>query len=160
MHSATVSTPFRCVKIEMEMTIDASPERVYNALVHEMDNWWPHRFRGDSTVVVDARVGGIIEEQFVEGGGALFGTIAELSPGRRLVTVSPSVMNSTYSSHNVETFTLLESGQCLYAKKLTLFGDVPEELEKMFRDGSKALMEDALRGYLASGKQYQKEARS
>lgn len=155
MNEAVTNPAFRIVKIEMEMTIKASPSAVYRALVQDLDAWWPHRFRPDSTIVVDDRLGGLIEERYAAGGGAIFGTIMMMDPGRRFASSSPSYMNRSFYSFNEESFDEHADG-CLYKKSLTLFGDVSEQTEVMFRDGARALMEKGLREYLEQGIGYVK----
>ncbi len=147
----TMNESFRVVKIEMEMVLKATPEIVYNAIVHEMDKWWPHRFVPGSSIRVDPRPGGLMEEVFEGGGGAVYGQIMMLIPGRKVVTSSPSALNTTFYSNNVETFEPHADGS-LYKKSMTLFGHVPEEMERMYTEGSRQLMEDALRGYVEGGK--------
>ena len=157
MNEAVSNPAFRIVKIEMEMTIKASPSSVYRALVQDLDKWWPHRFRPDSTIVVDDRLGGLIEERYASGGGAVFGTIMMMDPGKKFAASSPSYMNRSYCSFGEESFDEHPEG-CLYKKSLTLFGDVSEQTETMFREGSKALMEKGLRDYLEEGIGYTKTA--
>ncbi len=146
---------FRTVKLEMEMVVRAVPELVYRAVVEDLDKWWPHRFKPDSTIVVDARPGGLIEERYVGGGGAVYGMIMQLDPGRKIGSSAPSAMNQTFYSYNVETFTEHPEGT-LYTKQLTFFGEVPEETEAMFREGMKAITEQALTAYLENGQGYDK----
>lgn len=155
MNETVTSSNFRVVKIEMEMSIKASPEAVYKAVVHDLDAWWPHRFRPDSTIVVDGRVGGLIEERFAAGGGAVFGTIMMMDPGKKFSASAPSAMNRNFYSFNEESFESVAEG-CLYKKSLTLFGDVSEQTEAMFRDGSRALIEQGLVDYLEKGIGYTK----
>ncbi len=150
---------FRTVKLEMEMVIKATPQAVYQAFTSDLDAWWPHRFKPDSTIAIDLRPGGIIEERFAEGGGALFGMIMQVEPGRKLVSSSPSALNQTFYSHNVESVEPHDEG-ALYKKFLTLFGDVPEPVETMFRDGVRMLSEVSLRNYLENGIGYTKEVKA
>jgi len=144
---------FRLVKIELEMRINAPRERVFAALTTEYGNWWPHRFKPDSTCYCDARPGGEIGERFADGGGAIYGYIVYLDPGVKLVTSGMGALARGHVGYGVET--LEDDGEgTLYKRSMTLWGDVPPEIEVMFREGSRQLMEDALRGYLESGKVY------
>ena len=155
MNEPTNNPNFRIVKIEMEMIIKASPEAVYRAIVHELDSWWPHRFRPDSTIAVDPVLGGRITEHFADGGGAVFGEIMMLEPGKKYASSSPSYLNRSFYSFNEESVEPHADGT-LYKKSLSMFGDVSEQAESMFRDGTRALMEKGLRAYVEEGIGYAK----
>ena len=43
----------------------------------------------------------------------------------------------------------------IYRKPLTLWGVVPEDVEKMFRDGSKAILERHFPAYVEDGVRYE-----
>lgn len=137
----------RLAQVEMEMEINAPRERVYAALTTEYANWWPHRYKEDSQVVVDARVGGSMGERFANGGGAQYGTFAYLDPPHKVVTTGPSSLNNGFSSYCVDTLEETESGGTRLKRTMKLWGLVPEEMERMFRDGTRALMEQALKAY-------------
>lgn len=145
---------FRIVRIEMEMRIDAPCERVFAALTSEFDNWWPHRYKPDSTCYCDARVGGYSGERFKNGGGAITGMVVYIDPPFRIVSSSPSSLSNGSTAYAVDVLEPEGSG-CLYKRRLSIWGAVPEEMEKMFRDGSRQLMEVALREYIDHGKRYE-----
>lgn len=155
MNENTASVEFRKVRLEMEMVVKAPPNKVYDALTKDMDAWWPHRFKPDSTIKVDCRPGGMIEECYVNGGGAVFGYFMQLEPGRKIASSAPSAMNSTFFSFNTETMEDHPDGT-LYKKTLVFFGDVPEAVETMFKEGMKSLTESALKGFLEQGQGYTK----
>lgn len=145
---------YRLVKIEMELRIDAPREKVFAALTHELDNWWPHRFKPDSKVSTDVTVGGKIEEVFSNGGGALYGVYVYLDQPGRIIATGPSALHKGSVSHVSDT--LIEDGEgTLYKRESTMWGSVSEDVEKMFRDGTRQLMEDALLAYVVDGKRYE-----
>jgi len=144
---------YRLVKIEMEMRINAPREKVFAALTSEYDHWWPHRYKPDSTCYAEGRVGGYIGEKFKNGGGAVTGMIVYFDPPYKIVSSSPSSLSKGSSAYSIDTLEPDGEG-CIYKRELSVWGTVPQEMEKMFREGSKALMEDALKGYLEDGKRY------
>lgn len=144
---------YRHVKIEMEMRIDAPREKVFAALTTEFDNWWPHRYKPDSTCYVEAREGGFCGEKFKNGGGAVTGMVVYYDPPHKIAASSPSSLNRGTNSYSVDTLTEDGNG-CLYKRSMDLWGSVSEETERMFRDGTRALMEQALRAYVETGKGY------
>ncbi len=70
--------------ISLELAIEASPERVYQALTDEINRWWSYRFVADSHVFLKPRVGGRFYEAFNSGGGALYAFITYLKPGEEI----------------------------------------------------------------------------
>jgi DNA-binding transcriptional ArsR family regulator len=142
---------FRVVKIELEVEIAATPEVVFRALTTEMDSWWPHRMKPGSTIRHDAELGGIVAEVW-DGGGAIYGHITAFDPGRHVGSVVTGFMGA-YSAANDDVVEARGDG-AVYKKSLKLWGDVPPELEQMFREGSAALMKQALKAYCEEGKGY------
>ncbi|WP_420810105.1 hypothetical protein [Fimbriimonas ginsengisoli] len=145
---------YRFVKIEMEMKIDAPRERVFAALTEELNNWWPHRFKPDSQVSCDVRVGGRIEERFANGGGAVYGEIVYMDAPFQIASGGTSALNRGMSSYSMDT--LEEDGESTVLKRnFQIWGYVPENVEKMYREGSRQIMEVALNRYLRDGIGYQ-----
>src|SRR5688500_14554514 len=69
--------------VATDVTIDAPPSRVWDAITR-MGGWWPHRFRAGSGVVLEPYVGGRFYEDWGDGAGALYGTVARWDAGARL----------------------------------------------------------------------------
>ncbi|MBX3119450.1 MAG: helix-turn-helix domain-containing protein [Fimbriimonadaceae bacterium] len=136
---------YRMVKIEMETRIRAPKSVVYHALTAGYPEWWPHKFHADSTLYFDNVVGGTLGERFARGGSVAFGTIMMLKPDEQVIVVGIGFMGN-FSAKNSET--LSQDGEfTVYKKQLSMWGEVPEELEKMLEEGSRQLMEDALKKY-------------
>lgn len=147
---------YRLVKIEMELIIAAPREKVFAALTHELDNWWPHRYKPDSKVSVDLTVGGKIEEVFADGGGALYGIFTYLDAPHKIAASGPSSMHKGLASFTVDTLETSGDGT-LFKRETQMWGTVPEEVEAMFRDGTRQMMETALVAYVVDGKRYEVE---
>ena len=90
------------------------------------------------------------------GGGALYGQVVYVDRPFKLISAGPSSLNKGTQSYNVETLEAVDGGT-IYRKELHLWGDVPAEVEQMFTEGVKALMERALKGYLEEGIRYSAE---
>lgn len=76
-------------KVEHSISIAAAPERVWQAWVEEMNQWWTKPYYNDDERVtgqhMERRIGGsYIEDWGVKGEGFLIGTIAEWLPPLRL----------------------------------------------------------------------------
>ena len=141
-------SPFRVVKIELEVEIIASPEIVFDALTKNLNAWWPHRFKPGSTVRHEARLGGNVLEEW-DGGGAVYGSITAFDPPHKITTVVAGFMGC-YTATNDDVVEATESG-AIYKKSLRLWGDISDDMERMFRDGSAAIMKEALKGYCEEG---------
>ena len=148
-----MESSFRLVKIEQEMRINAPREKVFAALTTEFDAWWPHRFKPDSTVYCECRVGGCTGEKFANGGGAVYGEIVYYDPPYKFAQSGASALAKGMTAFGVET--LEEDGDgTLYKKELNFWGVVPDQMVKMFEEGTRAIMEQALKGYLERGERY------
>ncbi len=149
---------FRLVKVQQEMRINAPRERVFAALSSELDAWWPHRFKPDSTVYCDSHVGGTSGEKFSNGGGAIYGEIVYFDPPYKLAQSGASALAKGLTAFGVDT--LEEDGnETIYKKELTFWGVVPEEMVKMYEMGMREIFESALKGYLENGVRYTPEGK-
>ena len=148
-----MESSFRLVKIEQEMRINAPRERVFAALTSELDAWWPHRFKPDSTVFCESKVGGISGEKFSNGGGAIYGEVVYFDPPYKLAQSGASALTKGMNAYGVETLEVDGEGT-LYKKELNFWGEVPEEMVQMFEMGMRAILEQALKGYVEKGDRY------
>ncbi len=147
-------TQYRQITIEMELVIKAPPERVFKAISEELGNWWPHRYKPDSEVFSEARLGGRSGENFKNGGGAIYGEVVYYDQDRLLISAGASVLNRGTSSY-LRQEVLPHPEGTLYKRSSQIWGTISDDLEKMYREGTKKLMEDALIGYLERGETYQ-----
>ena len=79
-------TEYRHVQIEMELHIHAPVSKVFKAITSEYGNWWPHRYKADSTCYCEAEIGGKMGESFSNGGGAIYGEIVYFDEPNKLIT--------------------------------------------------------------------------
>ena len=143
----------RVVKIETEIRVEASPEQVFDALTQGLDAWWPFRFRASGTMVVECRVGGRVYEDWGNDTGAHHGVIVWWEPPFKYSCSGPGAMTPAFQSNDVATVVPDGTG-CIYRKSLTLWGAVPEETERKFRDGSKAILAKFFKAYVEEGSEY------
>ncbi|HLJ56013.1 MAG TPA: helix-turn-helix domain-containing protein [Chthonomonadaceae bacterium] len=143
----------RLVKIETEMRVEAAPERVFDALTVQLDAWWPFRFRPAGRMVMECRVGGRLFEEWGDGTGAYHGMVVWWEPPSKFCVSGPGAMTREFQSSDMATIVSDGTGS-IYRKALTLWGAVPEDVEAMFRDGSKAILEKYFRAYVEEGVDY------
>ncbi len=146
-------TPYRHVNIEMEMRINASQERVFRAATVEFPNWWPHRFKPGSTIIFEPQMNGRIGELW-DGGFASYGIVVYLDPPVKCAYRGPGGLPGSYNTFSVDTFEA-DGDATILKRKFVIWGDVPEDLEKMFREGTRALMEQSLKRYCEEGIGYE-----
>ncbi|MGV3617472.1 MAG: ArsR/SmtB family transcription factor [Fimbriimonas sp.] len=139
-------------KIEVELPIAAPPEAVFDALTKGIDDWWPFRLREGSRVFHDCRLGGFLGEDWGDGAGAIWGTIVLYDPPHRCVARGPGGVGGAYTSLNSDLVEATPEG-CVYKKSLQMWGEVPEELERIFREGSRAILERHLVEYVMKKKE-------
>lgn len=139
-------------KIELELPIAAPPEAVFRALTQDLGRWWPFLIREGGEVFHENRLGGTVGESWGEGRGAIWGTIVLYDPPYRCVIRGPGGVGTAYTSVNSDVVEETPEG-CVYKKSLQMWGEVPEELEKMFREGSRALLERYLVDYVMGAKE-------
>jgi DNA-binding transcriptional ArsR family regulator/uncharacterized protein YndB with AHSA1/START domain len=143
-------TQYRHVQIELELQINAPRDRVFAALTSEYGNWWPHRYKPDSTCYCEPVPGGKIGEKFANGGGAIYGEVVYLDSPNLLITAGASSLNKGFQGYSREEL-VEKDGGTLLKRSMQLWGTVPEEMERMFREGSRQLLETALKNYLEQG---------
>ena len=75
---------------QLEVEIDATPERAWSALTEEIDRWWLPDFRatGDkSTVTLEAKPGGLLLESHPSGTQLIWYTVQMVQPGSTLYLI-------------------------------------------------------------------------
>lgn len=148
-----MSESMRVVKIELEVDIAAPPEVVFDAFTKNLGEWWPFRQNPESQIVHDCRAGGAMREEW-PGGGNVYGEITFYDPPQKCITASTGVWGEAYSACNTDAVEPIEGGS-RYKKSLKLWGEVSEELETMFRQGTGSMLKDALKAYCEEGKRYE-----
>lgn len=77
-----------CETYELEVAIDASPERVWKAITSESSVWWPEDFvtsERTQRFVIEPVLGGRAYEDFGNGDGLVWYTVIGVDAGRELV---------------------------------------------------------------------------
>ncbi len=148
----------RLIKVETEIRVEASPERVFDALTKDLDAWWPVRFKPDGKMVMECHVGGRIYEDWGNGTGAHHGTVVWWEPPFKYSASGPGAMTPQFQSQDVATI-IPDGAGCIYRKSMTLWGAVPDEVESKFRDGSKAILEQFFKAYVEERAGYERVRR-
>jgi uncharacterized protein YndB with AHSA1/START domain len=71
--------------VRHEVTVNAAPDKIYNALTGQIGAWWnpEHTYSNDSkNLTIDARPGGCLCETLPNGGGVAHMTVVNVSRGQ------------------------------------------------------------------------------
>ena len=138
----------RVVRIEDEVFVGASVERVWEALTTEMGAWWPHRFKEDALrIVFEPTVGGRFYEDWGNGNGAVFATVTYFDPPRKLGTRGPMGMKLAASTVMWYELEAKDDGTLLKFS-LHAFGDIPDETIDAYTNGTRELLHVAFKPYV------------
>lgn len=144
--------PLESVRIEMEVTIAAAPEPVFEALTRKVSAWWgPPYLHGDATdIVLEPRIGGRFYEVWGEDEGVLWATVTSLRRPRELRLVGP--MRMPEPTHGVVTFQLEPRDDATIVRLLhEAFGRIGEQTRASYEAGWKDLLDIRLRPLVERG---------
>jgi DNA-binding transcriptional ArsR family regulator/uncharacterized protein YndB with AHSA1/START domain len=132
--------------VTAELIVDANREHVFDTLLRVGD-WWPHRFRSGSTVVLDARPGGVFREDFANGGGAAYGTVAFLDRPDTFSVSGPMGMAGAVTAVWTMTFTSLDDDPGRTRVTLTHrgYGDIDDETRESYTAGWQQILDTLAR---------------
>jgi len=148
-----MSIPVRAFHIEQEVTIAASPVRVFDALTTDVAAWWgmPHMYAEDARdIVLEPRVGGRFYEDWGNGEGALYATVAIARRPERLRLVGSMGMRGAVAGVIEITLAPQGPGTTLRLSHRAV-GEVTEETETGYRDGWRGLLAERLKNYVERG---------
>ena len=144
------------VHVEQEVDIDASPDQVWAALTEDVEAWWgsPYLQRTATSLVLDARPGGVFREDWGDGQGAVWGVVSNLERARRLELHGP--MGMTGAVVGVTRFELhpADGGATRLRLSHEAFGHIDPETERNYGLGWQDLLGVRLKSYLEEGVRY------
>jgi uncharacterized protein YndB with AHSA1/START domain len=151
MRTQTVDS--RTVLLQVEVPILAPLERVWHALVEDTGVWWPREFYTDAqarSVVLEARPGGRMFEDWGEGGGRVWYTVMGLQPGRMLELAGhlQPAMGGPATSLVQVTLEERKGGGTLLRLVDALQGRVSDQSAVRAEEGWRALLAGAFKTYV------------
>jgi uncharacterized protein YndB with AHSA1/START domain len=122
------------IDVASELEIAAPREKVF-AAVTEVGQWWPHRFREGSSVVLERRVGGRFYEDWGDDSGALYGVVGTFDRPARFSIAGPMGMGGPVTS--VWSLELVEAGpdRTVLRGSHRAFGDISDETREAYTQG-------------------------
>ena len=139
----------RVMHVEMEVLINAAPERVFGALTENVLGWWDteHCTYKHGKMVLEPQVGGRFYEDWGEGEGALFGMVRYIERNRLLKIEGTIGMDVLVLG--MIRYELVPQGPATLLKFTHhAFGELDEETEGAYVEGWKDMLEGRLRAYV------------
>lgn len=140
----------RSIRIELQTPIAAPQKRVWKALVRETWNWWPHQIVMNPKarrIVIEARLGGRVLEDWGGGGGLVWWNVVGLRTGSWLELAGQMLPEMGGPATSLARILLKPDGKRTTIDIVDcLYGALEKGMDKPIRGGWKALME-ALKAY-------------
>lgn len=143
------------IHIETEITIAAPPIEVWRALTVDTAAWWgaPYQ-RGEAIdIVLDADLGGLLEERWSDGGGAVWGTVTAIRRDAHLEIEGPMGMAGPVAG--VVRIDLEDRGDAT-AVQLSheAVGRVDDDTRRSYAAGWDDLLSVRLKAFVEDGTRY------
>jgi uncharacterized protein YndB with AHSA1/START domain len=151
LEAKPVST-FGVAQIELEIRIQATPARVWEALVKETTHWWSKDFYTSPQTqrfMIEPKLGGHAYEDCGEGTGQIWYTVIGVHPPSSIMMQGLLTTEYGGPSHTILHLQLKPSGTGTTLQLSdTIFGKVGGEKLTQTREGWKLLFEDGLKNYV------------
>jgi DNA-binding transcriptional ArsR family regulator len=140
----------RTVRLEAELHLAATPERVFRVMTEDTLSWFPHTYGEERTkaIVFEARVGGSLYEDWGDGAGHLYGTVTAFDPPRSCSMRTQLMPGSTMDT----SYTLTADGDetVLAVSRVAVGPFSDEDIAGIRAYGDIAKFEDAIRAAVAA----------
>jgi DNA-binding transcriptional ArsR family regulator/uncharacterized protein YndB with AHSA1/START domain len=146
---ARVNQSDLAIDLALDVTIDATPAKVFAALTRDPGGWWGHPFlRPDATgLTLEPRLGGLLLEQWEEG-GAVLAAVTGWQAARHLTLTGPF----HHVALGVATFDLTPTDSGTLLKfSFRAFGVVDPEIAQAMPSGWSELVSTRLKALVESG---------
>ena len=142
-------------RLQRQVLIEAPKERVWQALVHEADSWFVGEGGpgpADKTFRVEARVGGLMYEDWGDGNGLLWGHVILCNAPEALHVAGDCSPQWGGPNRGIMIWELSEAeGVTTLKFEHALYGNVSDETCASYDGGWKIQLEQGLKGYIESG---------
>jgi len=141
------------IRIEQQVTIDAPPARVFEALTKQISAWWGRPYvigNGARDLIVEPKVGGRVYEDWGNGAGALWGTVTGLRKPEHIEWTGRLGMGGAVLG--VVAYNLEPRGKGTLLKlSHRATGEVTPDTEKNYGGGWQDLLGTRLRAFVERG---------
>ena len=140
-------------RYELEIEIDAAPERVWDALIQRTNGWWLpafHMVGEGSTVTLEPWAGGRLHEELEDGGSLLWCTVHWIRPEQHVLYLVGHLApdwGGPVTSHLKLAVEPRGSGSVLLVSD-THLGHIDRENLKSLEEGWTQLFRDGLKAFV------------
>lgn len=152
MSETFATTPtINMMKIELEISIQAPPERVFTALTQDIAAWWDKQCSyGIGKMVLEPEVGKRFYEDYGNGEGALYGRVTYLEQNK-LLKIEGSI-GMERAVQGLVRYELVPQGESTLLKfSHHAFGDLADNTQANYTNGWKGMLEGRLRPLVERG---------
>ena len=154
--SANKAMTVGATRIELEIPIDAAPERVWKALVDDIGVWWPKDFyvtADPGPITLEAKAGGRLFERGKNGSELLWATVLALDPEKSMDMVAHLTPAYGGPATSMLRFELEPNGDDATLFKVTdaIFGHIGDNL-KSIKDGWHIIFHDNFKKFVERSK--------
>ena len=141
----------RAVDIELEIRINASTGAVWNALVHDIAQWWPKQafMTKAHKLTFEARVGGRVFEDAGDGTGGIWWHVHAIETGAYVVLLGHIWPGQGGPATSIAKLTLEDrKGQTTLKIHDSMFGRLTDERVASIQHGWEGLFAGGLKPYI------------
>jgi uncharacterized protein YndB with AHSA1/START domain len=146
------------MQVEQEISINASAERVFEAMTQDVSAWWgaPYLLTASpQAIILEPQVGGRLYEQSGSGDGALWATVTTIKKNERLELTGP--VGASEALHSVVTFSLEpknEGEATLLKLSHQAIGPFGEDTQANYNAGWQDLLGVRLKAFVEKGERH------
>lgn len=145
----------RRMQVEQEISMNASAQRVFEALTDNVSAWWgaPYLLTpSPQAIILEPQVGGRLYEQSSSGDGALWATVTTIKKNEHLELTGPIGMSGAL--HSVVTFSLEpknEGEATLLKLSHQAIGQLGDDTQSNYNAGWQDLLGVRLKAFVETG---------
>jgi uncharacterized protein YndB with AHSA1/START domain len=150
-------TEFRAARVELEVRIDAPPQRVWDAMIKQTSRWWRKDFYTNPRTQdfhIEPRLGGRMYEDWGSGDGLVWATVVALETPRMILLSGHLTPQFGGPAHTLFEFRLDPAGDGATLVKITdnIFGNISEDLSRQMHEGWTLLFAGGLKPFVESNR--------
>jgi uncharacterized protein YndB with AHSA1/START domain len=153
--TSTDAGKFLAVRVELELTITATPARVWKALTEELDDWWAYKSDPSHSMVLELRAGGRFFEKYTDGSELLWYQLDFFQPEKHMTFWGHMSPPWSLPVHNTLQFFLKPADNgaaCEFRLVEYVQGLVEAKVVADLEGGWKQLVGEYLKDWVESGK--------
>ena len=150
------------IDLALEVRIQASRDKVWQALVQDTGKWWPASFytgAGGRNFVIEPQLGGRMYEDWGDGQGLVWATVLGIRDQEMLLLCGDTDGSCGGPSRGFHKFELSADGDATVLKFTECaFGRTPEDSRQSLDEGWRYLMGECLKPFVEEGRQPERPA--